>query len=114
MASAVDTIHEARNRLISTQAGLSQVENALDNLIRYVNAPLITIRRARELTIESVGMLGASHQGEQLALRSFKVTEQLQLLMQALHNLKDTVEDMQLEVTDLRERTERWEGDLRG
>lgn len=114
MASAVDTIHEAGNRLISTQAGLDQVSNALDNLIRYVNAPLITTRRARELVIESIGMLGASHQGEQLALRSFNVTEQLQLLMQALHNLKDTVEDVQLEVTDLKERTERWEGDLRG
>lgn len=114
MTSAADMVQDAGKRFDKTRQGLVQVDNALDNLIRFVNHPMITSKRTREVIIEAVGFLGASKQGEELALRTYKLTERLQLIMQALHNLKDDVEDLQLEVTDLEERTQRWEGNLRG
>lgn len=111
--SAADDVRSAQIRLDNTLKGISALQKSLENLIRYVNHPQVTIRSARRKMLEAVGILGFSQEGTNLALRSYAVDERLDQFMAQLRNLRDDLDDVANEVNDVKERASRWEGNLR-
>jgi hypothetical protein len=114
VTSAADQVSSAQLRLANAVKQLDQVRQSTENLIRYLNAPTVTVKSARRVMLEAVGLLGYSGQGVELAQRTFQVNEAIEEMMIPLRNLKDTIEDTILQIEDIQERTSRWEGDLRG
>ncbi len=114
MATAADNVHSAQLRMENTIRSLGQLDHMLDNVLRYINHPLTTNKSARRVIIEAIGALGHSPTGTALALRTFNVNERLELMSLAVRNMKDEIEDLVVEIGDIKDNTSRWEGDLRG
>jgi len=111
--TAADDVHSAQLRLGNTIKSLGHLDNMLDNVLRYINHPQVTAKSARRKMLEAIGVLGHSLQGQQLALKTFHVDERFDLMALAIRNMRDEIEDLVVEIQDLKDRASRWEGDLR-
>jgi hypothetical protein len=112
-ASAADNVHSAQLRLDNTVKGITQAQHAIDNLVRYLNHPMVTAKSARRVMIEAIGILGHSTQGVECARRTFNVNASLEEIAAEFRNLRDKLDDVIDDIQDIKNRANRWEGDLR-